>query len=57
MLSTVAPRWNRSCAPWSENTAIVALPSESTPPNVTMPVILYLRTGPRALAPIESPTL
>ena len=49
--------WKSSCAVGKSKIAIVAPPSEETPPIFTIPVIRYWCTGPCAIAPIVSPTL
>ena len=43
------------CAVAVEKTAIVAPPSEETPPNLTVPAILKRSSGPRATTPICCP--
>ena len=48
--------WKRACAVGTSNTANVAPPSESSEPNLAMPVISYCFTGPSAATPIVSPT-
>jgi hypothetical protein len=47
---------NSCCAPASENTAALAEPIESTPPKLTIPLIVYSCTGPSDTTPIVSPT-
>ena len=47
---------NSACAVGTSNTANVALPIESTEPNLAMPVISYSFTGPSAATPTRSPT-
>ena len=47
---------SRPCAVGMSKTANVAPPSESTPPNFAMPVIVNCWIGPCAATPIVSPT-
>ncbi len=49
--------WKKLCAVGRSKIAMVAPPSELTPPNRTVPTILNFSTGPLAITSIVSPTL
>ncbi len=57
MLSSLPALSKIVCAVGKSKIAIVAPPSDETLPNLTMPLIVYFCSGPRAMTPIVSPTL
>ncbi len=57
MASSLPSLWKIFCAVPVSKIAIVAPPSDETPPISTMPAIRYCCSGPRAITPIVSPTL
>ena len=57
MASSFPSLWKIRCAVGKSKMAIVAPPSDETVPILTIPAIRNCCTGPRAITPIDWPTL